>query len=128
LFRPEMREVVSLCFFAQRGFLSAIEAIKERNACWSAITALPGSVAAIDPATKMAVVAFDPAKDSMLHSATEALYITTANSMNMIERAFAELRKDALIVFPDRHFLKSENLTEAAIQKDLAKGNHPAQL
>ena len=128
LFRPEMREVVSLCFFAQRGFLSAVEAVKERNSCWTAVTAQPGSVAAIDPTTKMAVVAFDPAKDSMLHSATEALYITTANAMSMIERAFAELRKDALIVFPERHFLKQENLTEAAVQKDLARTNNPKQV
>ncbi len=118
LFRPKMREVVSNCFFAQRAFLSAIEAVTERNAYWDSIVAQSGDLSTVGP-DKMAQIVVNPIKDSLLKSATDALYKSVETGMALCERAFGELRKNALIVFPDRDFLKEVNLTEAAIRKDL---------
>ena len=119
LFRPKMREVVSLCFFAERAFLSAVDAVKERNGYWSDITT-KRAAESFDPETKMARLPLDPVKDQMLKDATDALYNAVDNGMAHLQGAFAELRRDALIVFPDRAFLKDENLTEEAIKRKMA--------
>ena len=118
LFRQGMRQVVSNCFFAERAYLSAIDAVKARNEYHNQATS--GQPVAFDPVTKTGVYNYDPVADQMLRSATDALYHSVDNGMALCKVAFTELRRCAREVYPNSDFLKDENLTLEGIAKDLA--------
>jgi hypothetical protein len=122
LFRPKMRALLSNCFFTERAFQSAMEAVEERNASLTAITSRPTEPLDTGMSALNGMVnprfAAERARDAQLKSATDELYKAVDNGLKLCQQTFADLRKDAKMVYPKRDFLTDENLTEAAIKKD----------
>jgi len=112
LHQPSFRALLTNIFMAERCFLSAIDAVLERNRRLEEFVPKPGTEHQFDPVTKVLVTPLDQVKDSLLKSATDALYNSIDNGMGSLEHTFSQLRECAKTMFPDASgFMRESNLT-----------------
>jgi hypothetical protein len=108
LFRPNMRELISRCFYAERSFLNAFDSLRDRNAVWKAIRARPGAVSEIDPKTGIGTLSLTNEEIRQLKSFTDQLYRSIEVALSLCNDAFTDLRRCAKMAFPERNFLKGD--------------------
>ncbi|MEO7701892.1 MAG: hypothetical protein ABIZ04_21915 [Opitutus sp.] len=113
LHRQGSTTLLTQLYVAERAYLSAIDAVRERNQLVFRAIPTPDKEYQFDPKSKLLGMRVDPLMDSLLESATTALYHSVDGGMSRCEDAFAELRKAAKRMFPkNKPFLRDENLTK----------------
>ncbi len=101
LFRPKMREVVARCFVAERQFLSACDAVTERNTLQDKITEEVEIAGMAGDKIYVEISKIDPRRDHRLKSKTDSLYVAVDQSVDLCEVASADLRRCAKEIFPE---------------------------
>jgi hypothetical protein len=113
LFRPKMRELIARCFFAERSYLSALDALRDRNTAWTAITNQPGAVSDINPSTGVGTLTISNDQARQLKTLTDLLYRAVEIGESLNKEAAADLRKNAKLVFDNRDFLIGDMVRKA---------------
>jgi hypothetical protein len=69
-----MRELIARCFYAERSYLSALDALRDHNAAWTTITNQPGAVSDLNPNTGIGTLTISNDQARQLKTLTDLLY------------------------------------------------------